>query len=217
MSEIQAKKKSKSSSKSARAPAEGVETERRSKKSKKSPTEVEKVEEDKMEVVEEDDRKEAEDSTEKKEDGQEGEGGDEEDEVPAISHKERRLAKRRKLAGLEPVPTPTPSSSTAPKSKTATTGEGGFTIGNTPAKTAHGIWVGNMSFKTTSKNLLDWFEGRGLKEIMRINMPGGKKPAEMNRGCVSGSFFSPLKDPVLILLLLADSLTSISLHQPIKR
>ena len=60
--------------------------------------------------------------------------------------------------------------------------EGGIAVGATPAKGAQGIWVGNMNFATTSKDLLAWFEERGLKEVTRINMPKGKRSHENNRG-----------------------------------
>lgn len=103
-----------------------------------------------------------------------------EDEVPALSHKEKRLAKRRKLSGLDPLPTPATSSFTS----TANSGVPGIVIGNTPSKSAHGIWLGNMNYGTTSKMLLSWFEERGLKDVTRINMPNGKRPGENNRGCV---------------------------------
>lgn len=98
-----------------------------------------------------------------------------EDEPAALSHKEKRLAKRRKLAGIE-EPAPLPSTSN-PKSILS-----GPAIGNTPAKSAHGIWVGNMNFSTSNKMLLGWFEERGLKEVTRLNMPGGKRVGELNRG-----------------------------------
>lgn len=98
--------------------------------------------------------------------------GVDEDDTPALSHKEKRLAKRRKLSGIEePV-----------KAAAAPVVPGGPTVGNTPAKSAHGVWVGNMNFNTTSKLLLAWFEDRGLKEVTRINMPGGKRTGEANRG-----------------------------------
>lgn len=98
------------------------------------------------------------------------------DDTPALSHKEKRLAKRRKLSGIEEVVKSAPAAPTVP---------GGPTIGNTPAKSAHGVWVGNLNFNTTSKLLLEWFEERGLKEVTRINMPNGKRPGENNRGSVS--------------------------------
>ncbi|KAI5478603.1 RNA-binding protein Rnp24 [Pseudohyphozyma bogoriensis] len=102
------------------------------------------------------------------------------DEVPAMSHKERRLAKRRKLAGLDD---PAPSSGPGPAAgANGVAAEGGIAVGNTPAKSAHGIWVGNLAFKTTSKMLLAWFEQRGLKDVTRINMPNGKRVGESNRG-----------------------------------
>lgn len=116
------------------------------------------------------------------------------DDGPALSHKEKRLAKRRKLAGLpERAPAPPPDSVAAIQSSSVPTigsqrapgsHQGGITVGATPAKGAHGIWVGNMNFATTSKDLLAWFEERGLKEVTRINMPKGKRSHENNRGCV---------------------------------
>nr|CRX78986.1 hypothetical protein ls5930a1_00059 [Leucosporidium scottii] len=115
------------------------------------------------------------------------------DDTPALSHKEKRLAKRRKLAGLpERPPAPPPDSVAAIQSTSSvpTIGsqrapgnhEGGIAVGATPAKGAQGIWVGNMNFATTSKDLLAWFEERGLKEVTRINMPKGKRSHENNRG-----------------------------------
>jgi hypothetical protein len=101
-----------------------------------------------------------------------------EPDVPALSHKEKRLAKKRKLAGIEEA---------AAAAVTVSTSVGGPSIngtiiGNTPAKSAHGIWVGNMNFATTTRMLMGWFDERGLKDISRINMPNGKRPGENNRG-----------------------------------
>lgn len=106
------------------------------------------------------------------------EGDDAEPEVPALSHKEKRLAKRRKLSGIDdPVIVPV-----LQKSINTIPGVPGTIIGNTPSKSAFGIWVGNMAFGTTQKMLLGWFESKGLKEVTRLNMPGGKRPGEANRG-----------------------------------
>lgn len=114
----------------------------------------------------------------------------EEAEVPAMSHKEKRLAKRRKLQGLdEPAPAaaehtskPQIGSKMAPKPGTIGAQAPAPVVGATPAKGSFGIWVGNMNFATPSKDLLAWFENRGLREITRINMPGGKRSHEANRG-----------------------------------
>ncbi len=51
-------------------------------------------------------------------------------------------------------------------------------------KSAHGVWIGNMNYSTTNKMVLGWLEERGLKEVVRINMPGGKRSGENNRGFV---------------------------------
>ncbi|KAK4704659.1 hypothetical protein P7C70_g1554, partial [Phenoliferia sp. Uapishka_3] len=114
-------------------------------------------------------------------DGEDAAAGDAEDDTPALSHKEKRLAKRRKLSGIEPPV----------KAATEPVLPGGPIIGNTPAKSAHGVWVGNMNFNTTSKLLLSWFEDRGLKEVTRINMPGGKRVGENNRGFAYIDFQTP--------------------------
>ncbi|GAA5850283.1 hypothetical protein JCM9279_006512 [Rhodotorula babjevae] len=111
---------------------------------------------------------------------------DDDDEPKPLSHKEKRLAKKRKLAaeaaGLDPD-APAPSSAPAPTSSgpTATT-IGTTLVGNTPGRSAHGIWVGNMNYATHPRELLAWFAGHGLKDVVRINMPGGKRSHENNRG-----------------------------------
>lgn len=113
---------------------------------------------------------------------------DDEPEVPALSHKEKRLAKRRKLAGIEdPVPETKPKVGTSSRDKAPIPGTIGAqppapVVGATPAKGSFGIWLGNMNFATTSKDLLAWFENRGLREIVRINMPKGKRANEANKG-----------------------------------
>lgn len=129
-------------------------------------------------------------------------GEEEEDDVPALSHKAARLLKKRKLSGLEPdlSVTALQASSMHPSRVLSLSGNvvagragvqvkngkvvpvEGVLVGNTPGKGAFGIWVGNMNFSTTNKCLLGWLEERGLKEVARINMPGGKRPGENNRG-----------------------------------
>jgi len=115
------------------------------------------------------------------------------DEDKPLSHKEKRLAKKRKLAavaaGLDPdAPAPAPTPAAAPSSSSsgpAATTIGTTLVGNTPGRSAHGIWVGNMNYATHPRELLAWFAGQGLKDVVRINMPGGKRSHENNRGCVS--------------------------------
>ncbi|KDE08999.1 hypothetical protein MVLG_00721 [Microbotryum lychnidis-dioicae p1A1 Lamole] len=112
---------------------------------------------------------------------------DDDDETPALSHKDKRLAKRRKLAGIpEREPAPASASMIHPSRKAVVdlSGDGTVTtaFGNTPPKSAHGVWVGNMNYATTSKDLIQWFSSRGLTEVTRINMPSGKRAHENNRG-----------------------------------
>ncbi|GAA5893103.1 hypothetical protein JCM8208_004347 [Rhodotorula glutinis] len=113
-------------------------------------------------------------------------GDDDDDEPKPLSHKEKRLAKKRKLAaeaaGLDPdAPAPPPAPTTSSSAPTATT-IGTTLVGNTPGRSAHGIWVGNMNYATHPRELLAWFAGHGLKDVVRINMPGGKRSHENNRG-----------------------------------
>ncbi|GAA5896842.1 hypothetical protein JCM6882_005048 [Rhodosporidiobolus microsporus] len=112
-----------------------------------------------------------------------------EEERP-LSHKEKRLAKKRKLAaeaageGGEDGGAVSASAS-APAAKApapAPTMIGSTLVGNTPARSAHGVWVGNLNFATHARELLSWFSERGLKEVTRINMPNGKRAHENNRG-----------------------------------
>lgn len=112
-------------------------------------------------------------------------GGDD-DERP-LSHKEKRLAKKRKLAaeqaGEDPdaVTVAKPAKPQAAASQPTTIGT--TLVGNTPARSAHGVWVGNLNFATHPRELLAWFAERGIKDVTRINMPGGKRSHENNRGC----------------------------------
>ncbi|BGP39258.1 Nucleolar protein 13 [Rhodotorula kratochvilovae] len=107
------------------------------------------------------------------------------DEERPLSHKEKRLAKKRKLAaeaaGLDPD-APAPAAAPAASSAPATTTIGTTLVGNTPARSAHGIWLGNLNYVTHLRELLQWFAGKGLKDVVRINMPGGKRSHENNRG-----------------------------------
>ena len=131
------------------------------------------------EVVEDVENKGAQEEIVEKDEEAKGEAAEKEDDedVPALSHKALRLAKRRKLAGLPEIPVVAISTS-----GNSIPGVPGIIIGNTPGKSAHGIWLGNMNYGTTNKMLLAWLEERGLKEIVRINMPSGRRDGEMNRG-----------------------------------
>ncbi|GAA5866585.1 hypothetical protein JCM8547_005467 [Rhodosporidiobolus lusitaniae] len=114
-----------------------------------------------------------------------GEAAGEEEERP-LSHKEKRLAKKRKLAleaaGEDPDAPAAPAAAEKKGDAHPPTMIGGTLVGNTPARSAHGIWVGNMNYATHPRELLAWFAERGLKEVTRINMPSGKRSHENNRG-----------------------------------
>jgi hypothetical protein len=120
------------------------------------------------------------------------ESGEPEEKV--LSHKEKRQLKKRKLAaeaaGEDPdlIDSPTAPAVGAGAEKKGDapppTMIGQTLVGNTPARSAHGVWVGNMNFATHPRELLAWFAERGLKDVTRINMPNGKRSHENNRGCV---------------------------------
>lgn len=114
-----------------------------------------------------------------------------EDEEKVLSHKEKRQLKKRKLAaeaaGEDPDLIDSPVAPAAAEGKKGDapppTMIGGTLVGNTPARSAHGVWIGNMNFATHPRELLAWFAERGLKDVTRINMPNGKRSHENNRGC----------------------------------
>lgn len=125
------------------------------------------------------------------------------EEPTPLSHKEKRQAKKRRIAaeaaGEDPDAITQPTKLAAGGVGNGAPGPlmiGGTAVGNTPARSAHGIWVGNMNFATHARELLAWFKDRGLSEIMRINMPNGKRAHENNRGCVS--IFSSRNSPELL-------------------
>ena len=138
------------------------------------------------------------------------------DEEKPLSHKEKRLAKKRKLAaeaaGLDPdAPAPAPAAAATTSSGSTATTIGTTLVGNTPGRSAHGIWVGNMNYATHPRELLAWFAGHGLKEVVRINMPSGKRSHENNRGCVlSVSLLTTSRSPADVRHEPAGSRTSTS-------
>ncbi|BGP31346.1 Nucleolar protein 13 [Rhodotorula toruloides] len=121
---------------------------------------------------------------------EDGEGAGEDDDERPLSRKERRQAKKRRLAadaaGDDDLPPPAKpaksSTSTSSLQPAAATSIGSTLVGNTPSRSAHGVWVGNLNFATHPRQLLQWFKERGLEEVTRINMPGGKRQHENNRG-----------------------------------
>lgn len=100
-----------------------------------------------------------------------------EPEEDGLSRKEKRKRRKLEAAGLLPIDAP-------PKVEDDAAAKGPAK-GQTPAKEAHGVWIGNMNFKTSSQELIDWLAERGIGEVTRINMPAGKKAGENNRGSVS--------------------------------
>ncbi|GAA5892413.1 uncharacterized protein JCM6883_007348 [Sporobolomyces salmoneus] len=134
------------------------------------------------------------------------------EETP-LSHKEKRQAKKRRLA-LEAAgedPDSVEHAQAGKKKGTAAAGGapgattlmiGGTAVGNTPARSAHGVWVGNMNFATHARDLLAWFQARGLSDITRINMPNGKRSHENNRGFAYLDF--PTETDVVVAVGLSE-------------
>ncbi|KAJ3822601.1 hypothetical protein F5880DRAFT_1483809 [Lentinula raphanica] len=88
---------------------------------------------------------------------------EEEDDVPALSHAEkRRQKKKEKLAARKDKEVASP-----PSKKRKTDSTKGPSDATT--KRQNSVWVGNLSFKTTTDALRKFFDGVG--EITRINMP----------------------------------------------
>ncbi|KAM0789004.1 hypothetical protein ACM66B_003072 [Microbotryomycetes sp. NB124-2] len=106
---------------------------------------------------------------------------EEDDAEPPLSHKERRLAKRRKLKS-------TTDDDKDGKAKVATDNKPALKVGATPAKSAFGVWIGNLTYTTTSQQLLAWLAERGLSDVTRVNMPKGKRSHEHNKGYVYVDF-----------------------------
>lgn len=93
------------------------------------------------------------------------------DEAP-VSRKEARKAKRRKVAKDEDGESEDESSPAKAEASKA-------------PRSTHGVWIGNLNFQTTKEALLSWLRAQGLEDDpVRVNMPGGKKKTEKNRGCV---------------------------------
>ncbi|GAA5994399.1 uncharacterized protein JCM10292_002039 [Rhodotorula paludigena] len=127
------------------------------------------------------------------------------DEERPLSHKERRLAKKRKLAAEQAgddAPAPAAPAVPARPAAPAQTTIGSTLVGNTPSRSAHGVWVGNLNFATHPRELLAWFADRGLQEVTRINMPGGKRTHENNRGFAYLDF--PAATDVTIAVALSE-------------
>ncbi|KAJ3758556.1 hypothetical protein EV360DRAFT_43606 [Lentinula raphanica] len=90
-------------------------------------------------------------------------GEEEELDVPALSHAEkRRQKKKEKLAARKDKEVASP-----PSKKRKTDSTKGPSDATT--KRQNSVWVGNLSFKTTTDALKKFFDGVG--EITRINMP----------------------------------------------
>jgi RNA recognition motif-containing protein len=108
-------------------------------------------------------------------------------EEPVLSHAERRKQRKKenKLVGTDLDPVHTPSTEKKAKAGTAPAKET-----TERAKRQNSVWVGNLSFKTTSEALKQFFDGVG--EITRVHMPtkmvsggpGGGAARKENRGSV---------------------------------
>lgn len=91
-----------------------------------------------------------------------------EEDVPILSKKEQRKAKKRSEAGLDPIPL-------ADKKVHDTAA-----LAHAPqaVKTSqYGVWIGNLNFTTSANALKNWLASNILSaqgEIVRVNLPAGQ-------------------------------------------
>lgn len=80
-------------------------------------------------------------------------------EGPVLSHKDQRKRRKMEKRPREAVPER-----------------------RAPARSEFAVWIGNLSFRTTSDDLRAWLEENGVVGISRINMPAGPRRDEHNKG-----------------------------------
>jgi hypothetical protein len=90
------------------------------------------------------------------------------DDVLPLSHAQKRKQKKGKLVVLPPRPD-TDADNTKPTGTTQDSEVAHDDISAERGKRQNSIWVGNLSFKTTSQALRAFFEEAG--EVTRVNMP----------------------------------------------
>ncbi|KAI0315975.1 hypothetical protein OF83DRAFT_1129364 [Amylostereum chailletii] len=112
-------------------------------------------------------------------------------EETVLSHAAKRKEKKSKKHPAPAVDVPSESASTEkkkPKVKKDTSVPA-------PSKRQNSVWVGNLSFKTTSDGVRNFFDGAG--EITRVHMPSkfvpgiGGPPKRENRGFAYVDFATP--------------------------
>lgn len=105
------------------------------------------------------------------EDAADAEGEGEDGEVEALSHKERRKRRKMEKKGILP-----------PAGAASGPGAPGKPQEALPERSPWAVWVGNLSFSTTTQRLQAWFEEKGIQGISRVHMPKGAKKFEFNKG-----------------------------------
>ena len=88
-----------------------------------------------------------------------------------LSHKEARQRRKMEKKGV----------SHSPKKAVAAAAAAGAGAG-APARSAHSVWVGNLSFGTDEGKLRELFAAQGIEGVSRIHMPKGARKFEFNRG-----------------------------------
>lgn len=90
------------------------------------------------------------------------------EDVPVVSHKEQRKAKKREAAGLAALG----------KKKTKLTDTAAPVQAAAAVKTSqYGVWIGNLNFTTNQNSLRDWLATQLLSakgDIVRVNLPTGQ-------------------------------------------
>ncbi|KAJ7126460.1 hypothetical protein C8R43DRAFT_708068 [Mycena crocata] len=111
---------------------------------------------------------------------------DAEPEVPVLSHAEQRRQKRREKQAAK-------EKDSEPSTKKRKLPDGTASAAGAPAKRQNSVWVGNLTFKTTTEALTEFFKDAGV--ITRIHMPTKVSTAPgvkaENRGYAYVDFTTP--------------------------
>ncbi|WAQ92070.1 hypothetical protein PtA15_15A466 [Puccinia triticina] len=106
-------------------------------------------------------------------------------ETEAISNKERRkrrkLEKRKAMGEEDEV-------DNSKTTETVTSSRKVESIFTTATRSKHGVWVGNLLFTTTARELAQFFQPVGT--VTRLHISAGKRPHEANSGFANVDFAS---------------------------
>lgn len=107
-----------------------------------------------------------------------------EEEVEALSHKEMRRKKKAEKQAARAGQIEIAANPPIHPSRAATIASANTIVAQntTDRRSKFSVWVGNLSFRTSSDRLQEWFEQHDIRGISRINMPRGQKRQDHNKG-----------------------------------